>query len=220
MSQWLKLAMAADDGCGISAAIDYQLPARFFMARLPRCAGRSKDPTRIAYDKERLTWRLLKLLPCLLEDNRFAPLKRFLADDDDLRKRYQLACYLADLYDQYQVYRADWLGEWAAGHDRLRNAKGGIEPLPDGQVWQAELWRRIQDDVPPAATWNQPCRVAPTIFGCAIHNTRTSRPVYRAASWFSVSAPCPNKPWTHCKPCRNAARWLHVRPQSLPPLLG
>jgi exodeoxyribonuclease V gamma subunit len=148
MAQWLKLAMAADDGCGISAATDFQLPARFLWQAYRAVLGEAETPYESAYDKERLTWRLLKLLPCLLEDDRFAPLKRFLADDDDLRKRYQLACCLADLYDQYQVYRADWLEEWAVGKDRLRNARGEVEPLPNGQAWQAALWRRIQGDLP------------------------------------------------------------------------
>ena len=62
-----------------------------------------------------LTWRLMRLLPALLADEAFAPLRRFLADDSDLRKRHQLAERLADLFDQYQVYRADWLADWAAG---------------------------------------------------------------------------------------------------------
>ncbi|BBO80406.1 RecBCD enzyme subunit RecC [Desulfosarcina ovata subsp. sediminis] len=147
MAQWLKLAMAANDGCGISAAIDFQLPARFLWSAYRTVLGEEETPYESAYDRERLTWRLLKLLPCLLEDDRFAPLKQFLADDDDLRKRYQLACYLADLYDQYQVYRADWLEDWAMGQDRWRNATGRVAPLPAGQSWQAELWRRIQADM-------------------------------------------------------------------------
>ncbi|MGD9010491.1 MAG: exodeoxyribonuclease V subunit gamma, partial [Desulfobacteraceae bacterium] len=148
MAQWLRLAMAADEGCGISAATDFQLPARFLWRAYRTVLGEAQTPHESAYDKERLTWRLLKLLPCLLEDKRFEPLKQFLADDDDLRKRYQLARYLADLYDQYQVYRADWLEDWATGRDQLRNATGVTEPLPEGQAWQAELWRRIRADVP------------------------------------------------------------------------
>ncbi|BBO87164.1 exodeoxyribonuclease V subunit gamma [Desulfosarcina ovata] len=147
MAQWLKLAMAANDGCGISAAIDFQLPARFLWSAYRTVLGEEETPYESAYDRERLTWRLLKLLPCLLEDDGFAPLKQFLADDDDLRKRYQLACYLADLYDQYQVYRADWLEDWAMGQDQWRNATGRVAPLPAGQSWQAELWRRIQADM-------------------------------------------------------------------------
>jgi exodeoxyribonuclease V gamma subunit len=148
MAQWLKLAVASDEGCGISAAIDFQLPARFLWRAYRAVLGEEQTPYESAYDKERLTWRLLKLLPSLFEDDRFAPLQQFLADDDDLRKRYQLATHLADLYDQYQVYRSDWLDEWANGRDLLRNGAGAKEPLPEGQRWQAELWRRIQADVP------------------------------------------------------------------------
>lgn len=148
MAQWLKLAMAADEGCGISAAVDFQLPARFLWQAYRTVLGEAQTPYASAYDKERLTWRLLKLLPGLLEAECFGPLKQFLADDDDLRKRYQLTGYLADLYDQYQVYRADWLEDWAMGRDRLRRAAGAAEPLPEGQAWQAELWRRIRADVP------------------------------------------------------------------------
>ena len=29
MAQWLKLALAGDDGCGISAGIDMQLPGQY-----------------------------------------------------------------------------------------------------------------------------------------------------------------------------------------------
>jgi exodeoxyribonuclease V gamma subunit len=148
MAQWLKLAVAADEGCGICAAIDFQLPARFLWRAYRTVLGEAQTPYASAYDKERLTWRLLKLLPCLLKNDRFAPLKQFLADDDDQRKRYQLASRLADLYDQYQVYRADWLEQWADGKDQLRNGAGVKEALPEGQAWQAELWRRIQADVP------------------------------------------------------------------------
>ena len=149
MAQWLKLALAADDGCGISAAIEFQLPARFLWSAYRAVLGAEQAPRESAYDKARLTWRILKLLPCLLEDERFSLLKQFLTDDDDPRKRFQLAGCLADLYDQYQVYRADWLADWSLGKDRLRKAKGVLEPLPDGQAWQAELWRRIQADVHP-----------------------------------------------------------------------
>lgn len=147
MAQWLKLALAENAGCGISAALDFQLPARFLWNAYRAVLGVDEIPRESPYDKVRLTWRLLQLLPCLLKDNCFAPLAQFL-DDDDLRKRYQLACYLADLYDQYQVYRADWLEDWTLGMDQLRNANGEPVELPKEQAWQAELWRRIQADVP------------------------------------------------------------------------
>src|SRR3546814_5913361 len=54
-----------------------------------------------------LQWRILRLLPELLAQPDFARPQRFLADDDSQTKRFQLARKLADLFDQYQLYRAD-----------------------------------------------------------------------------------------------------------------
>ncbi|KHL71383.1 hypothetical protein PpSQ1_26500, partial [Pseudomonas putida] len=98
-------------------------------------------------DKAPLTWRLMRLLPALIERPHFEPLRRFLTDDGDLRKRYQLAERLADLFDQYQVYRADWLKDWAAGQHVLNTARGERKPLAPGNRWQAELWRALLEDV-------------------------------------------------------------------------
>jgi exodeoxyribonuclease V gamma subunit len=69
-----------------------------------------------------------------------------LACDADGRKSYPLAQELAALYDQYQVYRADWLADWAAGRDQLSLLRGGARPLPDDQRWQAALWRALLAD--------------------------------------------------------------------------
>ena len=35
-------------------------------------------------------------------------------------------CAALSLVDQYQVYRADWLEDWAAGRHQLRNGRGEI----------------------------------------------------------------------------------------------
>jgi exodeoxyribonuclease V gamma subunit len=67
----------------------------------------------------------------------FTPLRHFLADGQ-AERRLQLAERLADLFDQYQVYRADWLDDWAAGRNQLRNARGEAVPLPEDQRWQGQ----------------------------------------------------------------------------------
>jgi len=148
MAQWLKLALAENDGCGISASVDIELPARFIWSAYRAVLGTEAIPRESPYDKDRLTWRLMQLLPSLLKENCFAPLAQYLSDDHDLRKRYQLACHLADLFDQYQVYRADWLEDWTNGLDRILNARGKPSEMPEKQLWQAELWRRIQQSIP------------------------------------------------------------------------
>ena len=89
----------------------------------------------------------MRLLPQLINQPHFEPLQRFLTHDTDLRKRYQLAERLADLFDQYQVYRADWLEDWAEGRHQLRNGRGEAKPLAPANCWQAELWRALLLDV-------------------------------------------------------------------------
>ncbi|EGH17441.1 exodeoxyribonuclease V, gamma subunit, partial [Pseudomonas savastanoi pv. glycinea str. race 4] len=121
IAQWLKLALAEDaqdedsGGCGIAAAIDVQLPGSFMWTLYRMVLGSDEIPSTSLLDKTPLTWRLMRLLPELINQPHFEPLQRFLTDDTDLRKRYQLSERLSDLFDQYQVYRADWLEDWAAG---------------------------------------------------------------------------------------------------------
>lgn len=153
IAQWLKLALAEDDtgddtgGCGIAAAIDVQLPGSFMWQLYRMVLGKHEIPATSLLDKNPLTWRLMRLLPELIERPHFEPLQRFLTDDTDLRKRYQLAERLADLYDQYQVYRADWLEDWAAGRHQIRSVRGEARPLDASNCWQAELWRALLGDV-------------------------------------------------------------------------
>lgn len=158
IAQWLRMALAADPefapdgtqiggGCGIAAAVNVQLPARFLWQVYRAVLGADAIPTESPLDKQPLTWRLLRLLPSLLKEAEFSPLARYLSDDGLGRRRYQLAERLADLYDQYQVYRADWLTDWAQGLDQLRLSRGGTQPLPTHQRWQAALWRALLTDL-------------------------------------------------------------------------
>ena len=166
IAQWLKLALAADPahpaggGLGITAAMDLQLPAQFLWRAYRAVLGRDSVPERSPLDEAPLTWRLMRLLPTLLARPGFEPLARFLdegasapgapePDDLPVRKRHQLAQRLADLYDQYQVYRADWLQDWAAGRDQLRSLRHGTRALPGDQRWQALLWRALLEDAGP-----------------------------------------------------------------------
>ncbi|WP_312409214.1 exodeoxyribonuclease V subunit gamma [Comamonas sp.] len=150
IAQWLKLSMAqpvAEGGCGITAAVDLQLPAQFLWQAYRAVLGKHEVPEISPLDKQPLTWRLMRLLPGLLAQPAFAALQRFLAEDHDQRRRFQLAERIADLFDQYQVYRADWLRDWAEGRDQLRSARGDAKPLEQEQRWQAQLWRSLLDDV-------------------------------------------------------------------------
>jgi len=150
IAQWLKLALAADPadgGCGIAAALDLSLPSRFLWHVYRAVLGADAVPEVSPFDKSRLVWRLMRMLPERLGDAGYEPLSRFMARDDDQKKRFQLAQRVADLFDQYQVYRADWLAAWANGDDVRIDARGRRTPLPDDARWQAALWRALLDDV-------------------------------------------------------------------------
>ncbi|MBF3202590.1 hypothetical protein HKW80_37925, partial [Pseudomonas aeruginosa] len=110
--------------------------AQFLCQAYRAVLGRESIPEVSELDKAPLTWRLMRLLPGLLERPEFRTLQRFLADDADLRKRHQLAERLADLFDQYQVYRGDWLDDWSQGRDQLRTANGQARPLGADERWQ------------------------------------------------------------------------------------
>jgi exodeoxyribonuclease V gamma subunit len=150
VAQWLKMSLArhpADGGAGIAAALQVELPSRFIWQAYRSVLGTGSVPSTSPFDRALLVWRLMRLLPALLQEDVFAPLARFLDGDDDMRKRHQLAQRLADLFDQYQVYRADWLAAWAAGQDVVVTGRGAEQPVPAELAWQPRLWRALREDV-------------------------------------------------------------------------
>jgi exodeoxyribonuclease V gamma subunit len=129
-AEWIK--MSAAHANGICAATRVELPGRFLWRTYRDVLGRSRVAAQSALDREALAWRLMRVLPTLLEQPAFEPVARFLADRDPDR-RLQLARRLADLYDQYQVYRADWLDAWEKGRANLTGARGEERPVPTDQ---------------------------------------------------------------------------------------
>ena len=135
IAQWLKLALAAhadpatgEGGCGIAAALDILLPSRFIWQAYRAVLGAGNVAEESPFDRSRLVWRLMRVVPALVGRPEFEPLRRFISHDDDRRKRYQLAERIADLFEQYQMYRADWLASWARGEDVAIDARGERRP--------------------------------------------------------------------------------------------
>ncbi|MBN2691445.1 MAG: exodeoxyribonuclease V subunit gamma [Burkholderiaceae bacterium] len=139
-AEWLKMALATQRG--ICAATRVELPARFLWRTYRQVLGREAVPPQSALDKSVLTWRLMRLLPQWLHQPGFAPLSQYL-QGHDAQRRLQLARKLADLYDQYQIYRGDWLDAWAEGREVLLDASAVPSPLAEDQRWQALLWRTV-----------------------------------------------------------------------------
>ncbi|WP_256853133.1 exodeoxyribonuclease V subunit gamma [Pantoea sp. Fr+CA_20] len=131
MAQWLQMELAQT--FGIAANIEFPLPASFIWEMFVRVLP--DIPVESAFSKASMSWKLMHRLPSLLRQDEFASLRHYLSDDGDKRKLFQLSARIADLFDQYLVYRADWLNSWERGQN--------IDGLGDAQIWQAALWRDL-----------------------------------------------------------------------------
>lgn len=124
LGRWLKLDIASKwGGC---VGVSFPLP-RAFIGNLIDCLVDS-DPCDPGYERNIFQWHLYSILADLPDSALWNSPRTYLADGD-CSKRAELASQLANLYDQYLVFRPDWIDTWTAG---------------GGDDWQAELWRRAQ----------------------------------------------------------------------------
>jgi len=146
MKHWLEMALADDGAMGICAATQMELPSSFIWRMYRLVLGQAVVPVAMPFDKQALVWRLWRLLPEFAQSHQVAPLLAYVKDDPHGRQRYQLAQQVADVFDGYQSYRADWLADWGNGQFVLRY-KAERKAMPPDQVWQAQLWQQLQQDV-------------------------------------------------------------------------
>ena len=106
MQRWLQLELAREQG--IAANLDFKLPASFVWQLITRVFP--EVPRRSAFDPEVLAWRVLEALPRIGELEGAALAANWKAAD--AAGRYELAWRVADVFDQYLIYRPDWLRFW------------------------------------------------------------------------------------------------------------
>ncbi|MGH8427518.1 MAG: exodeoxyribonuclease V subunit gamma [Gammaproteobacteria bacterium] len=126
MDEWLKRALAARRG--IAANLEFQQPAAFVWRML-----RARDPalsTSSPLERGPLVWRLYAALVSA-QAKQAEVLARYLAAGDE-RAPFELAEALATVFEQYQIYRPEWIRDWQAN----KSAAGDAE-------WQAALWQQV-----------------------------------------------------------------------------
>lgn len=147
MAQWLNIRLA--EKLGISANIAFPLPSSFiwtlYQAHIPNVATES------AFTKANMTWKLMALLPSYVHQPAFKVLNDYLTEADTAlhgigltqhisqTKLYQLASKIADAFDQYLVYRADWIQTWESGQQVFHESNTAASY----ELWQATLWRAL-----------------------------------------------------------------------------
>lgn len=128
MQRWLAMELA--DRFGVWANCSYPFPnalSRELMSRV--LPDQQADD---CFSTDVLQWKLFGLLDHFTEHPDFALLHQYLQADQDHMKRFQLAGRLADIFDQYTLYRPDLLHSWESGTGRN----------PE-EEWQAQLWRAL-----------------------------------------------------------------------------
>lgn len=141
MRRWLSLALATQHGVCAGTAMPFpQTFVHSLAARLgDGTAPASHDAS--AFGRGALTWRIFAGMTDWPNDPAFAPAARYLEEDRDGRKRYQLARRLADLFDNYQLFRPDMLLAWEKDPAALPASL--VEDHAGTAAWQARLWRRL-----------------------------------------------------------------------------
>ncbi|HBC23535.1 MAG TPA: exodeoxyribonuclease V subunit gamma, partial [Pseudomonas sp.] len=125
MGRWLTLELARRQG--IAMQLELQLPAAFVWDLSRTVLG--SLPEQSAFSPTTLTWRLYGWL-CEPANLELAPRLAQYLDGGDERRRLSLAAKIADVFDQYLLYRDDWLAAWERGET--------LDLGPD-EAWQALL---------------------------------------------------------------------------------
>jgi exodeoxyribonuclease V gamma subunit len=130
MERWLSMQLA--EKLGVWANALFLLP-NSFADELFRCVFPTFQDTPSIFDPDLLTWKIMYLLSgAIVKNEVFSQLDSYLTscpgDTIKLRRRYQLSAKIADIFDQYTIYRPEMVLDWEKGHETH---------------WQAALWREI-----------------------------------------------------------------------------
>jgi len=136
MSRWLSMSLA--EKLGVWANADFPFPEaivwRIFRSVLPQLPDTSK------FKREVMTWSLVKLLPEFIDHPDFKELNHYLTDDQHGVKLFQLASRIADVFDQYVIFRSDNIATWENDEQPLL----WLDPAYDSYAqWQKILWQAL-----------------------------------------------------------------------------
>ncbi|MCX5847609.1 MAG: exodeoxyribonuclease V subunit gamma [Deltaproteobacteria bacterium] len=124
MERWLSMELSQRNG--ICANVRFPYPIHFvhnlFQEILPDV------PDHSPYEPMIMSWDVMRVLPSMLDNPEFQAIKTYFGGADIDLKLFQLSVRIADLFDQYLLFRPDMILNW----DR------GIE-----DQWQAILWRKL-----------------------------------------------------------------------------
>ncbi len=137
MARWLEIGLA--ERLGVVMRFDWPLPGRTVWELLQTLDDDlpESDPL----DRPRLA---LRIWAGLREGSLPVPAELLGGEGEDDLRLWRIAESLADAFDQYPLYRPDWVRAWERGEPGF----DGREALIRRFGWQAELWRALAGGVP------------------------------------------------------------------------
>ena len=93
-------------------------------------------PDTSSYERKYVIWQLMEILPEFIHNFHFTKVASYLESGDEL-KLYQLAYELADLFDQYTLFRPHMILDW----------EDNTKEIPAAQIWQSMVWDRLVDQI-------------------------------------------------------------------------
>lgn len=143
MSRWINTQLAAE--LGIAANLEFPYPSSFIWSLYSQLFDLAEENP---FNKPLLVWRIMLLLQELQGSSEFAAVRSYLKDDDGDLKRYQLAGVIADIFDQYLMYRPHWLAAWEGRLDPQTSRAIGLRLEQNNHTaWQKELWLKLLEHV-------------------------------------------------------------------------
>jgi len=156
MQHWLNISIAKE--CNISMNTRYALPAQFLWKLIRTLSDDKAMPEKSLYSKEVLTWRIYQLLASknVICEPDFHQVTVYWSSNDNANnanlKRYQLSGQIADLYEQYLVFRPEWLDAWQRGDftaSKFKSKSNEIDNTDENlsslmlEKWQGKLWQLL-----------------------------------------------------------------------------
>ena len=136
MRRYLNTCLARD--LGVAANLAFSLPAGLTWKLMKKLIP--GIPELSPFAPEVMRWRLLDLFRSEAFRNtaEFEDVRNVLQDylGSGESADYQLAGQLADIFDQYLVYRPQWIDAWQQGR---------LLGLGSDEIWQSKLWRYLDD---------------------------------------------------------------------------
>ncbi len=124
MERWLSMELARRHG--ICANVRFPYPIHFIHGLFRELFPDIPDHS--PYEPKIMLWDIMRVLPSLFDNPGFEAIKAYLGDGKYNLKHFQLSGRVADLFDQYLLFRPDMILRWDRG---LENN------------WQAILWREL-----------------------------------------------------------------------------